>query len=173
METPIVAEIAYQVTRAGHPTLRFNYRGVGASAGTFDEANALQDARSALQHLVLSTKGEAEEGVPEIALLGVGYGAEIALRLALESEAPVAVLVLISPDPSRIASDMDRLDTELVVIAAELDARRDALRACVDRCRRGRLAVIPRADRAFVRGLVELGRVAKEAISPPGMIDLG
>src|SRR5437868_13416466 len=33
MSAPVVAELAWQLTQAGHPTLRFDYRGVGASQG--------------------------------------------------------------------------------------------------------------------------------------------
>src|ERR1700682_2555704 len=33
MLAPVVAELAWALTRAGHPTLRFDYRGVGASRG--------------------------------------------------------------------------------------------------------------------------------------------
>ena len=33
MVSPVVAELAWALTRAGHPTLRFDYRGVGASRG--------------------------------------------------------------------------------------------------------------------------------------------
>src|SRR3982074_2839247 len=33
MTSPVVAELAWALTRAGHPTLRFDYRGVGASRG--------------------------------------------------------------------------------------------------------------------------------------------
>src|SRR5437764_5567452 len=34
MLSPVVAELAWALTRAGHPTMRFDYRGVGASRGT-------------------------------------------------------------------------------------------------------------------------------------------
>ncbi|HET9754849.1 MAG TPA: hypothetical protein VFP52_17885, partial [Myxococcales bacterium] len=33
MTSPVIAELAWALTRAGHPTLRFDYRGVGASRG--------------------------------------------------------------------------------------------------------------------------------------------
>lgn len=34
MTAPVIAELAWALTRAGHATLRFDYRGVGASQGT-------------------------------------------------------------------------------------------------------------------------------------------
>jgi predicted alpha/beta-hydrolase family hydrolase len=33
MLSPVVAELAWALTRAGHPTMRFDYRGVGAPGG--------------------------------------------------------------------------------------------------------------------------------------------
>src|SRR6267142_6952168 len=33
MLSPVVAELAWALTRAGHPTMRFDYRGVGSSRG--------------------------------------------------------------------------------------------------------------------------------------------
>src|SRR5947209_9244566 len=34
MTAPVIAELAWAITRAGHPSLRFDYRGVGGSQGT-------------------------------------------------------------------------------------------------------------------------------------------
>src|SRR5438105_13390404 len=33
MIAPVIAELAWALTRAGHATMRFNYRGVGSSRG--------------------------------------------------------------------------------------------------------------------------------------------
>src|SRR5262245_41829259 len=52
MEVAMIAELAYQVTRRGHPTLRINYRGVGASGGKFEGIDgAHADAIRAVDHL--------------------------------------------------------------------------------------------------------------------------
>ena len=52
MDSPAVNEIAYAAGKAGLASLRFNWRGVGASAGAIsgeaDDADA--DYRAALQH---------------------------------------------------------------------------------------------------------------------------
>src|SRR5690349_5773686 len=33
MISPVIAQLAWAITRGGHPTMRFDYRGVGASRG--------------------------------------------------------------------------------------------------------------------------------------------
>src|SRR5207253_7708684 len=43
MIAPVIAELAWALTRAGHPTLRFDYRGIGASRGeSRHEAGSMQ-----------------------------------------------------------------------------------------------------------------------------------
>src|SRR3954469_11565845 len=43
MVAPVIAELAWALTRAGHATMRFNYRGVGASRGVSrHQAGSLQ-----------------------------------------------------------------------------------------------------------------------------------
>ncbi|HEX9602795.1 MAG TPA: alpha/beta hydrolase, partial [Myxococcales bacterium] len=69
MTVPTVAELAWALTRAGFPTLRFDYRGVGASQGrsrhpagggrTEDVSDEVEDLRAAVEQLVQSTRAEA------------------------------------------------------------------------------------------------------------------
>jgi alpha/beta superfamily hydrolase len=53
MTAPVVAELAWALTRAGHPTLRFDYRGVGGSQGK-SRHRAGGDASLALAQSALS-----------------------------------------------------------------------------------------------------------------------
>src|SRR5438105_8414107 len=56
MIAPVIAELAWALTRAGHATLRFDYRGVGASRGTSrHEANSVRigDVRDEVEDLGL------------------------------------------------------------------------------------------------------------------------
>lgn len=174
MESPIIAELAWAVTRAGHATLRFNYPGAGASGGDFDGvASGLEAGRRAAEHLRLCVAPPASGRRATIALCGVGFGAEVVARLALEDAArglapPLVVLVL--PDPAALPSGLAALTTDVVLVApAELDAeRRAALRTLAEGLPSARLATIPQADRAFLRGLVELGRVVADAVAAAG-----
>ncbi len=73
--------VAYRIARAFREqhvsALRFNFRGVGRSTGTFDEGRGeLEDARLALDFLE-----KQYPGVPLIAA-GFSFGARIALQLA-------------------------------------------------------------------------------------------
>ena len=83
---------AYRVARAlalpGASVLRFNFRGVGASSGAWDEGRGeLEDARAALAFLRARAPG-----VP-VWLAGFSFGAWVAARLAAE-ELQVQALLL-------------------------------------------------------------------------------
>jgi hypothetical protein len=163
MESAIIAELAWAATRRGHATLRFNYRGVGASAGAFtDERGSIEDASAALAQLRETT------GAREVAVAGIGYGAEIAAALAREDEALEPLIAIASEPP------LERFTREVLLVVAEEEdaARKAALASLVSWLPHARLAVIPKADRAFLRGLVDLGRVVAETLSPPGFIDI-
>jgi len=179
MEVTVVAELAWAVTRAGHPTLRFNYAGIGASQGTFDEGEgARADMAVAAHHLRLCVLGvdqeEATESEP-IAAAGMGFGAQMAAEMAMKNAESVPFLFLVSPELERLPEGLSSYRGELVIIVGHQDETVDAnrLQALVDSAPNARLTRIPQADRAFLRGLVELGRVVAETLSPPGMIDLG
>src|SRR3954464_13789743 len=78
MDHVVVAELAWAATQAGYPSLRFNYRGVGASQGKRSAGDALgEDARAAFE-LARDNWGEA----PLVASIGGSA------RVALSLEAP-------------------------------------------------------------------------------------
>ena len=92
MDSALVAEVAWAVTRAGHATLRFNFRGVGASSGRPGGPGAdLADLDAALVHHA-ETTGAARLGVCAFA-----GGAAVALRGAA-TRAAVGKVVLVAPE---------------------------------------------------------------------------
>src|SRR5256885_10509540 len=124
MTVPSIAELAWALTRAGFPTLRFDYRGVGASQGRSRHApgegrivridDEVQDLRASLDQLVQSTGS--------VAACAVGYSFGAAVVLAAAGDAIVSRLVLIAPPTS--AWDFSPLATvrkPLLVICAHHD----------------------------------------------------
>jgi hypothetical protein len=81
MHNKVVYRIARGLRRAGAVVLRFNYRGVNLSAGTYGHGEGeVEDARSALNLL--------RQRYPElpVTLAGFSFGSRIALRLACGGE---------------------------------------------------------------------------------------
>jgi len=76
MHNKVVYRLARGLRRSGAVVLRFNFRGVGRSEGTYDQAvGELEDARAAL--------GWLRERYPALpyALAGFSFGSRIILRL--------------------------------------------------------------------------------------------
>jgi uncharacterized protein len=174
MTVPAIAELAWALTRAGFPTLRFDYRGVGASQGRSrhsagqgrieDVSDEAADLRAALEQLVQSTRAASACAV------GYSFGAAVALQAA--EDALVERLVLIAP-PTALwdFSGLRDLRKPVLVVCAHHDPLCD--RARLQLPERGQLAVIAHADHAFLRGLPELGRtVAAWVASGPTRPDL-
>lgn len=74
MHTKVVYHAAKVFTALGIPVLRFNFRGVGLSEGTYDDGHGEQnDVRAALQWLELNFR-------KPILFAGFSFGANIGLR---------------------------------------------------------------------------------------------
>jgi alpha/beta superfamily hydrolase len=94
MHTKVVYAGAKALQRIGCAVLRFNFRGVGTSAGTFDEGRGeLDDFRAALNFMA-----ERYPGL-ELWTAGFSFGAWISLT-AGASDGRVSVLLAIAP-PTR------------------------------------------------------------------------
>jgi alpha/beta superfamily hydrolase len=116
LHNPVVFHADRELNRAGFATLRFNFRGVGASEGEHDEGRGeVGDVRAAVEWM------RAE--VPDVPLLIVGYsfGSLCALRhMAQGSEASGVVAIGL---PSRIYSFamIERADYPLAVVQGSMD----------------------------------------------------
>jgi uncharacterized protein len=159
MTAPAVAELAWALTRAGFPTLRFDYRGVGASQGRSrhpagegrigDVSDEVGDLGAALEQLVQSTRAEAACAV------GYSFGAAVVVRAA---QAPIVERVVLIAPPTTLwdFSEVRGLRKPLLVVCAHHDPLCD--RSRLELPEGAQLTVIAHADHAFVRGLPELGR---------------
>jgi len=156
MDAPVVAEIAWAVTRAGHPTLRFNYRGVGASPGAYSGGPGEQaDVEAAIAHL------EATAAHQRVALCGYSFGAGVALAVAAR-RGDVSHVILVAPPSGMIdLSLVARTEAAVFAVAGQLDTLvdGDAVRAALEPLGdRARFERILGADHVFTRGLGDLGK---------------
>jgi alpha/beta superfamily hydrolase len=162
MESPVVSELAYACARVGLASLRFNWRGVGASAGgTSGEPKAAdEDYAAALAH-------QAETVAGDLVACGYSFGACSAVRSAAAS-ARVRRLLLVSPPPTLLDTEALRaFGGPVLVTVGEADelASPRTLSDLVDGNPGARLEVIPETDHFFLTGLAELGRIAREWLS--------
>ena len=101
MHNKVAHTLARTFVRLGFAALRFNFRGTENSDGQCDEGiGELDDALAAIDWL-----RQAQHGKP-LWLAGFSFGAAIAVRAALESDA--SGLVSVAPAISRFAAGMSR-----------------------------------------------------------------
>lgn len=158
MDSPVTTEIGLALCDVGFVSLRFNWRGVGASAGTAsgEPADADEDYRAALEFMLESVEGP---------IVGCGYswGAVTAARVCLE-EPRVQKLVLVAPPPAMLDRDaLASCGKAILVIVGDRDeyAPIEELREVLDGVDRTELIVLEGGDHFFMTGLVEIGRAIR------------
>jgi len=176
MIAPVIAELAWALTRAGHATMRFNYRGVGSSRGVSrhaagsmeigDVSDEVTDLYLVLDQLLATTRHEAACAV------GYSFGAKVALEAAADPR--ISHLVLIAP-PNKLAdfSALQLVTKPLLLVCAHHDAYCD--RAALALPGQAKVDVIPHADHFFGRGLTDMGKAVAgwlrgdrpEYVAPP------
>jgi len=85
MDNKVVTTVARALQDAGMPTLRFNFRGVGASDGAFDQGSG----ETADADAVAAWGAERWPG-RTLVIAGFSFGAYVALRLAQQRPFPIA-----------------------------------------------------------------------------------
>jgi alpha/beta superfamily hydrolase len=150
MDHVVAAEIAWAAAMSGHATLRFNYRGVGASQGKVSENSHLADALAALEVL--------EETYPDRmpAVLSIGVSAQVLTEMAKQRE--VAGMAAVSPAEVEVET-LARWGPRSLVIVAEHDLRMPrATLAQAVAGEGGQLEVVAGADRHFSKNLAQIGK---------------
>src|SRR5260370_3997042 len=104
MIAPVIAELAWALTRAGFPTMRFDFCGVRASCGEprheagslriGDVSGEAEDLRKILDQLLATTH------MPAACAVGDSFGAKVALGAAADPR--ISHLALIAP-PHKLA----------------------------------------------------------------------
>jgi alpha/beta superfamily hydrolase len=159
MENPVVCELAYACARAGLPSLRFNWRGVGASEGeaTGEAEAADADAVAALEHM-------AETAPGPLVACGYSFGA-LAMARAARAQPRVRRLVLVAPPPPLAAAGLlAGFGGPVLALVGARDrlAPPEAVERLLAPARDARLVVLPEADHFFADGLAALGRAVRE-----------
>jgi hypothetical protein len=155
MESPVATEVGMAASDAGYASLRFNWRGVGASAGS--PSGEMQDAdvdyRAALEFMQESVEGP-------ILACGYSWGALAASRIGIGSKR-VRKLVLIAPPPAMLDSAaLAESGLGLLVVAGDCDdyVAIDSLREALDEVAEASLIVLEGVDHFFMTGLADVGR---------------
>ena len=162
MDNPVVATLAEVYQRLGYSTLRFNFRGVGASGGEYGDGVGEQgDARAAATHLSALGKTVTD-------LAGYSFGAWVNLRL----NPPLATVrrqVVVAPPV--LFMDFDSVaapPAELTVIVGDRDrmAPLATLRALLPRWHpAARLYIVTGTDHFFGTALDQLAVLTEAALT--------
>jgi alpha/beta superfamily hydrolase len=159
MDSPVVNELAHAVHKAGMASLRFNWRGVGASGGAPSGApeDAVSDFSAAFEQLNQTVAGP---------ILPCGYSFGAAAALSATRGAPRAQrLVMVAPPPPMLdPRALAEVPGAVLVIAGENDviAAPGSLEPLIAGAPAARLVVIPGANHFFAMGLADIGRIAFE-----------
>jgi uncharacterized protein len=163
MDNKVVYTVARALQSVGIPTLRFNFRGVGASAGAYDHGlGETEDAAA------IADYGAGRWPKRELVLAGFSFGAYVALSLAARRRA--AYLVTVAPPVGRFEFDFSALGRPgcpWLVVQGDADDLVDpatvlAWVGSLDP--QPRLRVMPGAGHLFHGHLVPLREAVQEAL---------
>lgn len=153
MDHVVAAELAYAISHAGHPTLRFNFRGVGGSQGARSSEldHHVKDAEAALVVL------EESAGVATTVVVAIAASASVVLKLHTLHPG-ISGIALISPRGVD-AAELLRVSVPLCVVMGiqEKVPDRAALSAAVSESG-GEFHLIEDADQTFRRNLPQVGK---------------
>ncbi len=114
MDNKVVQTLAKTFAGLGYVSVRFNFRGVGGSAGTFDDGvGETDDALAALSH----ARARAGYGDLPVVLAGFSFGTFVQTRVA--QQVPAERMALIAPAVARFGTATVAADT--IVIHGEED----------------------------------------------------
>ena len=155
MDHPVVNELSYACRTAESAALRFNWRGVGGSAGTpsGELADGDADYSAAVRFVEESVAGQ-------VIAAGYSYGAAMALR-ASARHPRIRRLLLVAPPEQMLTADLvENFGGSILIVAAQNDqfANPTKLEALLANAKRGSLHVVPDADHFFQEGLADIPR---------------
>ncbi len=154
MHSPVIFHAARALHRLGFATLRFNFRGVGRSAGSFDSGRGeKEDVRAALEVLCGRLPG-----VP-VTLLGYSFGSRVGFEAAAGDPRVRSLIGIGLPTTLGSFDFLAAIGKPLLVVQGERDPLGPipALRRLLERTGgRSRLVVLPGADHFLTADLETL-----------------
>jgi alpha/beta superfamily hydrolase len=163
MDSPVATEIALATSDQGYVSVRFNWRGVGASAGipSGENGHADTDYRAALDFMEESVEGPILAG-------GYSWGAATAARVAI-GRPRITRLILVAPPATMLdGAALAALGKPLLIIAGDRDdyVPLDPIRKIVDSIEGAQLEVLEGVDHFFMAGLADIGRIVRGFLEP-------
>jgi hypothetical protein len=158
MDSPVATELGLATSDVGYASLRFNWRGVGGSAGepSGEISDADTDYVAALAFMKDSVEGP-------ILACGYSWGALAALR-AGGIDPRVRKLVLVAPPPTGLdAALLAACGKPMIVIAGDRDSYvpEVALREQLDAAADVEIVILEGVDHFFMTGLDEVGHAVR------------
>jgi len=155
IENPVLTEIADACACAGLASLRFNWRGVGASAGT-----ATGEPEVGVSDYSAALKFAEESSAGPIVACGYSFGAASGLSAAHENERVKALLLVAPPVAMLNREALKSFPGRVLLVAGDRDefAPQRELEALVAELEAAELVVLEGTDHYFMTGLPELGR---------------
>jgi uncharacterized protein len=160
MHNKVVFTCQRACTELGLATLRFNFRGVGTSAGSYDDGQGEQgDVLAALDHL-----REQIPGRP-LYLVGFSFGAWLSLKIGAEQNDILGIAALGTPVGWAELAFLSRCDKPKLFVHGREDQYCDAReleRGFPEMAEPKRLCWVEGADHFFVDKLDELSTILNE-----------
>ncbi len=163
LDNPVVAVLTDIYQRLGYTTLRFNFRGVGASRGVYDDGRGEQDdVRAAARYL-------ADLGKTVSDLAGYSFGAWV--HLHMEPPLPtVRRYLLVAPPVAYMEFNVTTVRAaKLQIIVGDRDSFSPlmSLREQISGWHpAARLQVLPGADHFYANALDQLAALVEQELNP-------
>jgi alpha/beta superfamily hydrolase len=154
MQNKVVHTAARAMQEAGAATVRFNFRGVGRSEGSYDDGRGeLDDA------LAVVSWARDRLGCDALGLAGFSFGAAVALQAAVRGARPARLVTIAPPVGRIIVEPVARPQCEWLIVQGDRDELVDVADVRDWAARydpQPQLLVVPGAEHFFHGKLIEL-----------------
>jgi len=115
MRNPVITTMMRTFQEHGWTTLRFNFRGVGSSCGTYDEG------RGEVDDLLAAVARLRREGVERVLLAGYSFGVWVIFQAAVTGKLDKERLLFVAPPAAMMEFSEESLPGLELVVVGERD----------------------------------------------------